>query len=393
MRVLHITPVDSPYLQRPPDLDRDADARLTVFAARDRGEYDRAVRTEDELDGKPSRTRVAVESRDPLPVCSTKTNSPFGTKSAPVPRLNSGGAPIASKRASASAPVWGGCQPSVAKLSRGPAVRTGAGSARGASAWGASVPGMVSGSARGASAWGVSVLGMVSGSARGASAWGVSVLGMVSGSARGASAWGVPVLGMVSGSARGASAWGVSVLGMVSGSARGASAWGVPVLGMVSGSARGASAWGVSVLGMVSGSARGASAWGVSVPGMVSGSARGASAWGVSVLGIVSGSARGASAWGVSVPDIVSGSARGASALGVSVSASGSGSAPVRGFIPSAASVASSVRPVAGNPTERWNCLSAPRVRHPMAPSIAPGSYPLSTSVRWIASTIGSGAA
>ena len=71
--------------------------------------------------------------------------------------------------------------------------------------------------------------------------------------------------------------------------------------------------------------------------------------------------------------------------------ASGTGSASTGGSSPRAASVASSISPVSSSLAERWNFLIAPRVRHPMTPSIVPGTYPLSASSRWTASTSGSG--
>ena len=65
-RVLHASPGDPPHFQVAADLERDADAHLTQLAARGRGEDDRTVRPEDEFDGDPARTRIAVEARDPF---------------------------------------------------------------------------------------------------------------------------------------------------------------------------------------------------------------------------------------------------------------------------------------------------------------------------------------
>ena len=148
-------------------------------------------------------------------------------------------------------------------------------------------------------------------------------------------------------------------------------------MGSARGAARGGSAW----VGSARGAARGGSAW----VGSARGAARGGSAWVGSARGMArAGSVPECSASGA-VPDPVSGVGGDTPAGGFSPESVGSS--------PRAVIVAASISPVGGSPTERWKSLSALRVRDPIAPSISPGSKPLSVSVSWTASTIGSYAA
>ena len=179
--------------------------------------------------------------------------------------------------------------------------------------------------------------------------------------------------------------------------------------GSVSGAVSGVSSSGASAIGSGAGSAADDSESGAPAPGTVAGSVSGVSDAGACKLGIGAGTAGRDSDSTASTPDSVVGSPSGVSVTGDSRLGPGSVSVPSvpvcgvcastrasslpGGASPSASSVAVSARPVSGNPNERWNTLIAPRVRHPMAPSILPGSNPLSTSARWIASTMGSGAA
>ena len=111
------------------------------------------------------------------------------------------------------------------------------------------------------------------------------------------------------------------------------------------------------------------------------------------------GSARAGSPWGATRGDAVSeGSGSGDPdpdpGAGVGGDAAAGGVSPESGgSSPRAAMVAASISPVEGSPTERWNSLSALRVRDPIAPSILPGSNPRSVRASWTASTIGSYAA